>query len=191
MIYLLRFLCSLVMVFLSCQPELLSQHFLPQSQVSSRKEAIEHSLEDPRSTEGSSVQSPVFSLEWLCKSLSSMGFLDHIAPVSFPVGSCWLFQESVNYSMLLGPLCSPWHRCWACCSHWSFIHCLGWGGITCHWIWLRMLIPWFCLFFLLSIFFSPFLMARIKEIWKLSYLRLHLSYAKHYCVQKYILKLVR
>lgn len=55
MIYLLRVLCSLVTVFLSCQLGFLSQHFFPQSLASSRKEAIEHSLEDPRSTDCSSV----------------------------------------------------------------------------------------------------------------------------------------
>lgn len=55
MIYLLRVLCSLVTVFLSCQLEFLSQHFFPQSLASSRKEAREHSLEDAGSTDCSSV----------------------------------------------------------------------------------------------------------------------------------------
>lgn len=89
MIYLQRFLCSLVTVFLSCQLEFLSQHFFPQSLASSRKEAIEHSLEDPRSTDCSSV------LDTYSRALSS-AWSDCVNP--YPVWASlitlplWAFQ---------------------------------------------------------------------------------------------------
>lgn len=142
------------MLSLSCQLEFLPWHFCPQGQASSTKETIENSLEGPRNTGHSNL------LSTCSRALSSAksGYANPHpvwAPLSTPplwglqrvhAGSFWSLRTTPPCFLLL--VFPGTH-----CSHWSFIYLLGCVEITCHWIWLRMMIICFSLFFQWSAFF--------------------------------------